>query len=467
MSNNCCGTDFVDGGTWKETTLINANIVEPIIKSASMEGGVSLDDATAQDIADQICGKLSGCIQEYVDNGTFENVTLNKAKLMSSTLTNVIFDGTVNISDAAKEAFKTQLCEVFKPCVIKHIQDSKLEKLDAENVTLKDVELSGLIKATVDSAKGIAEIVGPYLAEHVVKHVENSKFDSLTASNVKLTNTDLRGTLELSKDASDAIYSAIETSITLNVRGIVSEALKMLKPSDIGAVDAAKPLLVNPTITGGTATNIEVQGGKLSNVSGTNISIDVGRLKNMTLAGQIPLDTEAKEHLCKQLTDCIIGIMDDAFSQQDVAAVFADCDGAPRSPGTRIVSCSDLKNALALTEQKIINQMPISDVITGLTYDGTAHKIVLETTLSGGQPQKWEIALDELGGQVVADNVTIGGTGTTKDPLHVILEESDSRPVETNETWLSTKVMGNREVLLGTDTFLEIDGMLIPAYRKA
>ena len=111
--------------------------------------------------------------------------------------------------------------------------------------------------------------------------------------------------------------------------------------------------------------------------------------------------------------------------------------------------------------------MPISDVITGLTYDDTAHKIVLETTLSGGQPQKWEIALDELGGQVVADNVTIGGTGTTKDPLHVILEESDSRPVETNETWLSTKVMGNREVLLGTDTFLEFNGMLIPAYRKA
>ena len=242
-----------------------------------------------------------------------------------------------------------------------------------------------------------------------------------------------------------------------------------MTPADINAVDARNPIINAGRITDGTMSGTKAVGITLDNVSGTNIIFDTGRLKNFTLSGQIPLDTEAKAHLCQQLRDCILALLDESFSQQDVAAVFSDCDGVPRAPGTRIVSCSDLTSALALTEQKIINQMPVSDVITGLSYDDKNHKIILETTLDNGTSQRWEIALDEMGGQVVADKVTIVGTGTTNDPLRVnLLEATELLPQTTKDTWLPTALYGGRAALLGVpDAWIDLNGWLFPVYRKA
>lgn len=469
MSNNCCGTDYTQGGTWEGVTLITPDIVDAVMKNTTLNGGVHFDDATAQDIVDQICDKLKACVKGHVENGTFDNVTLNKAVLISSTLTNAVFDGTVSLDDATKASFVSELCEEFKPCIIKHIQEADLTKLTASNASLNNVEFAGLVKATVESAKGIAEIVGPYIKEFVKEHVEAVKLEQLRATDVTLTDTTLRGTLELSKDASDAIYAAIEASVASKASEIVSTAISNLTPADIHAVDARNPIINAGRITDGTMSGTKAVGITLDNVSGTNIIFDTGRLKNFTLAGQVPLDSEAKTHLCNQLRDCIISIMDDSFSQQDVAAVFADCEGVPRSPGTRIVSCADMTNAIALAEQRIVNQMPVSDVITGLSYDEATHKIILETTLNDNKPQRWEISLDELGGQVVADKITIIGTGTTKDPLKVnLVEATENLPRTTTESWLPTVVYGDRSELLGKpDHWIDLGGYMFPVYSKA
>lgn len=469
MSNNCCGTDYTQGGTWEDVTLITPDIVDAVMKNTTLNGGVKLDDATAQDIADQICNKLKECIKGHIENGTFDNVTLTKAVLISSTLTNAVFDGTVSLDDATKASFVSELCEEFKPCIIKHIQEADLTKLTASNASLTNVEFAGLIKATVESAKGIAEIVGPYIKEFVKEHVEAVKLEQLRATDVTLTDTALRGDLELSKDASDAIYEAIEAAVASKASEIVGIAIGSLSPSDINAVDARNPIITGGRIIDGAMSGTKATGITLDNAYGTNIIFDTGRLKNFTLSGQVPLDTEAKTHLCQQLRDCILALLDESFSQQDVAAVFSDCDGVPRTPGTRIVSCSELTAALALTEQKIINKMPVSDVITGLFYDEEHHKIILETTLDNDKPQRWEIALDEMGGQVVTDKVTIVGTGTTKDPLRVnLLEATELLPSTEQDTWLPTSVYGGRNALLGVpDAWMDLNGWLFPVYRKS
>lgn len=364
MSNNCCGTDYTQGGTWEGVTLIVPAIVDAVMKNTTLNGGVHFDDATAQDVVDQICDKLRACVKE---------------------------------------------------------------------------------------------------------HVEAVKLERLRATDVTLTDTALRGDLELSKDASDAIYEAIEAAIASKASEIVGMAISSLSPSDINAVDTRDPIITGGRIIDGTMSGTKATGITLDNASGTNIIFDTGRLKNFTLSGQVPLDTEAKTHLCQQLRDCILALLDESFSQQDVAAVFSDCDGVPRTPGTRIVSCSELTAALALMEQKIINQMPVSDVITGLFYDEEHHKIILETTLDNDKPQRWEIALDEMGGQVVTDKVTIVGTGTTNDPLRVnLLEATELLPSTEQDTWLPTSVYGGRTALLGVpDAWIDLNGWLFPVYRKS
>lgn len=414
MANNCCATVYVDGGTWIDITLVNPNIMGGVFNNSTLTGGVSLDAATATAIANQICGDLSACIQNYVDNGTFTGTTLDSVLVRMGTLVNASLTGTVGLDATARTSIATAIC----------------------------ADLEGCITSTIESAA----------------------LTALNATNANLTNTELLGTLTLSAEAAQAVFTAINAALVTQVNALIAAALLELTPEDIGAVNATNGTATNLNITGGMLSAVHVVGGVIDQSGGSSNTFTSTTLVGpTTVTGQIPLDTEALTHLCAQLSPCVNAAIDAATDVSLIASVFQDCSGAPRAPGVRLPSCEDMNLAIELA----IANLPALDVISGFSYDPVTHVLTLTTRLDDGTTQTWTINLDTLGGQVVPDNITIAGDGTTSAPLHVILTETTTIKPVTTGTELPTNIHGSRTALLGQpDKWINLGGYLFPAFNQ-
>lgn len=414
MANNCCPTEFIVGGTFVDVTLLRPDIMGGTLTGVTLKGGVTLDDATKIDLADQLCPALSSCIQAAVDGGSFTGITLQDSVLMLSKLINATLEGTVTLDAAAATSIATAICQDLRDCVI--------------------------------------------------AHVENNAINGMNVTAAILTNTQLLGTLQLSADAANAIFTAIADKIKTQTDSAITAALTALTPEDIGAVNATNGTATNLTLNGGSANDLAINGSTFQNGTGSANTFTGSTFEGPnTFTGQMPLDTEALTHLCAQLSPCVNNLIDAATNVNLIAGVFQDCAGAPRAPGVRLPSCEDMNTAIELA----IANLPAMDIISGFSYDETTHILTLKTTMEDGTTQEWQINLDSLGGQVVTDGITIGGTGTTADPIHAIVTETTTvKPVTTGDE-LPTNVHGARTALLGQpDKWIEFDGYILPAFNK-
>jgi hypothetical protein len=359
MSNNCCSTQYVNGGTWVDITLVTPQLIGATLNNTTLTGGVQLDAATAAGLADQLCSYLETCVQEVVDGGSFSSVTLMQAILNMPTIVNATLSGAVTLDEAAKLTLASALCDSMQGC----------------------------IQAVIDA--------------------------------------------------------------TL--------------PTDIGAVAAQDGQATNLNVTGGASSDVTFNGGVIQNSTGAGNNLgDTTLSGTTTITGQVPLDTEALAHLCAQLQPCISAAIDAATDINLIAGVFQDCAGAPRAPGVRIPSCEEMNSAIALA----MAQLPALDVISSVTYTPDTHTLTVTTTLDDGTTQEWQIDLSSLGGQVLADGVTIGGTGVVGDPLRALLVETVAKPVTTG-TAIPTDIHGSRTALLGEpDKWVEFGGYVFPVYNK-
>lgn len=414
MANNCCATVYVDGGTWVDTTLVNPKVTGGVFNNSVLTGGVSLDAATATAIANQICDDISTCIQNYVDKGVFTGTTLDTVLVRMATLVNVSLKGAVELDATARTAIASAICS----------------------------DLEGCITSTIESAA----------------------LTALKVNNARMTNTALLGTLTLSAEAAQAVFSAIDAALMNRVNALIAAALLELRPEDIGAVNTVNGSATNLNVTGGVLNAVQVSGGTVDqSVGNANTFTGTTLIGPTTVTGQIPLDTEALTHLCAQLSPCVNAAIDAATDVNLIAGVFQDCAGAPRAPGVRLPSCEDMNLAIELA----IANMPALDVISGFSYNRDTHELTLTTRLDDGTTQTWVINLDTLGGQVVPDNVTIAGDGTTSAPLRVILTETTTIKPVTTGTSVPTNIHGSRAALLGQpDKWLNLGGYLIPAFNQ-
>jgi uncharacterized protein YjbI with pentapeptide repeats len=414
MANNCTATTYVDGGTWIDTTLVNPTATGARLNNTSLTGGVTLDNATAVSVAQQICDSLKSCIQSAVDNGVFTGVTLHTATLQAASLINAQLSGAIALDAAASSTLAAALCEDLGPCITSTVQTAALSALDA--------------------------------------------------TNANLTNASLLGTLTLSQESAQAIFTSITAAIDTHVADLIAAALLALTPEAIGAVADRDGTARNLAITGGTLQGVDLSGGTVDSVRGGNNEFTNTRLTgSTTILGQVPLDTAALSHLCSQLQPCIDTAVQSVANAPAIAGVFQDCTGSPRAPFVRIPSCEDMNSAISLA----VANLPAVDLISSFEYDEDNHVLVLTTRMDDGTEQQFTVYLDSLGGQVVTDNVTIGGNGTTGSALYLIITETTTvRPVTTGPD-LPTNIHGSRSALLGQpDKFLEIGGYIIPAYNK-
>ena len=304
---------------------------------------------------------------------------------------------------------------------------------------LQSPTMTGTVTLDDAALHSLATQLCSALHDCIVNVVNNGTFDNVTLRDSSLANATLTGTLNIADSVKILLHAAISNLIKTQVDNILAVALQ----------------------------NWDITGNKLINVTADNMTATDTLLKGTTtISGQVPLDTDAREHLITQLAERIRSIAEEVIvADKDVmASVFQDCEGVPRAPGVRIPSCQDMNDAISLA----MSQLPALDVISGVSYDPETHILTITTQLSpeGGQ-QKWEVHLDSLGGQVVADGVTITGTGVTGDPLKVKVSEATDAPEASTGTDVPTAIYGSRTAVLGTpDKWLDFDGYLIPVFNK-
>lgn len=83
--------------------------------------------------------------------------------------------------------------------------------------------------------------------------------------------------------------------------------------------------LLNPVISGGEA-------------SGTT-------LKNGALNGALVIDEAAAKSILDSICDKVSACV--TFPEEEAAAIFKDCDGAPHQPGNQIPTCTQMKQYVA------------------------------------------------------------------------------------------------------------------------
>lgn len=464
MANNCCDTQIIDGGTILQPTITDPIITGGTWTGGRLEGGVTFDEATSVAVASQVCAYLQECILQAINGSTLADVTLNNpvindAQLRNAVIESLTINGNIQLDDTAKTLLASQITEALKPNLEAWIQgliDTSIDyPVTSVNGEVGDVVLDAAAVGAMPAQDGTA--TNPIL--------NNATANGLTInSNIELDD-DVKLLL------ANKIAAALQPELQSWVQGLIDASIAypvtsvngktgdvVLSSTDVGAI---------PT-TGGTATNLTVNNGTLNGVtlgSGTinNTVINDPRLYGTTTVyGDIMLSSTATQSLCTALTPCMENVADIAFDPASLAAVFQDCEGVPRAPGTRVPSCADMASAI----DNAIKSLPAIDVIKGLEYDEATHTLRIETQLADGTPQFWSVALDSFGGQVVTDNTTIGGMGVTGDPLRVILNPAVA-PNTTAGVELPTTLYGSRSALLGEPAaWISLGGYVLPVYNQ-
>lgn len=214
-----------------------------------------------------------------------------------------------------------------------------------------------------------------------------------------------------------------------------------------------------------------VNGNTFVDVTLTQPVVNGGIINGGAIQGAVQLDEAARQFIAEQLSErlcavmapCITQLVNSTIDETKIAAVFTNCNGEAHAPGAQLPSCAEVQSQIELA----VTSLPVADVVKTLSFNDSERKLYLRTQLTDGTEQVWEVNLSALGGQVSVDGVTIGGTGTAEDPLHVITQDYDGTPSRTIGEELSTDVCGSRTYLLGMPAkWIEFDGYLIPVYSK-
>lgn len=270
MANNCCPTSFTDGGVFNSPTIITGTIVNSTATGLNMTGGVTLDGATATSFAEQLCSHLETCINSYINGGNFTNVGIVGATLFSSSI-----NGPVSMDATAKTSIAQALCADLETCI--------------------------------DG------------------YVNNGTFTGITLDASTLNNASLTGTLTTDPTVISSFLASASTQLETLIEPWINSAVAAVTPESIGAIAANAGVgttteLMQPVITSGVIGN---------SVGSNNVFTGTRLVGPTTITGQVPLDTEALQHLCLQLQTCVDGDIGDL---QHVDGVTIGGDGSEADP---------------------------------------------------------------------------------------------------------------------------------------
>lgn len=212
-----CKVPYEEGGTLKDTTLLDADIINPKITNPEIVGGGSLDEATAEAFVRDMIKPLGDAISEILATHWLEGLQLRDPTI----------EGEISLDTTAGDSIYQQIKDLIGSQVDEQIGDALLQEL---SLTLKSLDLVGHVTVGEDAATDIYSSILQKISGQIAEEVEPIISDalketlSLTLSGVKLQDG---ATLDAATVASifDALSEKIGDKISADVAAMIDAAL--------------------------------------------------------------------------------------------------------------------------------------------------------------------------------------------------------------------------------------------------
>lgn len=318
--NNCCENAYQDGGTINQPKILDPEVIGGVLRGVTLNGGVTLDDTTAIQLAERLCPALHDCILEAVGGATLTGMTLINTQLK----------GGVTMDSDTITAVVTSICGEMKDCIIDAVQDNALEGVEVGGLEVDGLSVAGSVTLDQDASSAIAAAVSGHLDSYVLSVVVKGVIDAIQLSDASINGLDLKGSVSLDDTAAqsivDGICDKLGDCIVNAVKDTTFTGFKLVAPDISGAVsldlDAADAIgealsekitsVVNDALTSGTLCCLHIEGAEINNSSGSGNTWTDTKLDGDTIiAGNLTLDAEAVGKLCVLMQPCV----DDRFEE--------------------------------------------------------------------------------------------------------------------------------------------------------
>lgn len=437
---NCLPEKLTDGGIFNETTIIKGTLVEAILQNPSITGGITIDAATATQLAEQLCEPLNECIDSTLRT-ILSTSTIDKVSFTNAVINGLELQGLIKLNADAQNS----VYQALQPQVVAEINSAITAALAQEltNIRIKGLTVSGSINIDENVTTLLSDALADTLATLLpFINKENGTATGLTVTNGVLNTATITGSVLNSNTGSNNNLTALATTNTSfsGTVGATPEAINNFAQLLSAAV--LKYLTDNDLLNGLAITNAElttpsiIDGMKLDTVTIGKLVQDITKdlleyavtnnlfngldLSGVNISGAITLDETAIDKIAAELVK-------KAYKFQISEGVVNNSTGTGNSLTTTSLTDTTLKGNVFLD----------TDAITALC------KALKECMVSAVTEELSKLCTPMLG--------------------------SDKFPPVNEGEAISTQYYGtSQNIRLGTPTgFLEINGYAVPCYAMA
>lgn len=183
-------------------------------------------------------------------------------------------------------------------------------------------------------------------------------------------------------------------------------------------------------------------GGDIRNSNIYDSTLYNPEINNPSISGEVELTDSAANSIMDKLCPIIKERGCVEVNSDDVAAVFNDCEGTPRRPGTSIPSCSDVERMIG----DAMGSTPM-DRITSIAWDSAQENLTISVLFPDGTTGSHTVSFSQF----------------MKNPT-----PSTQAPATANATAIPTMIVGQRTMFLGQpNAWINLGGVLVPGYTAA
>lgn len=358
-----CKEIVKQGGTLSETTLLDGKIINGELSGASIQDGVTIDAASAEQLVAGIKEPLSTAVVD----------TVQSEKLTGLDIRDLDLAGNVKLDDQAAKTIVEGSKGPLKEVIVDVVQTEELT-----GVNIRGIEINGSVALDEQAARELVREAKKPLTEAVV-----ATLGTEVVTDATLKDTELLGNVVLgqaaAKDIMGYLSADIETATVDTVEGhefnslktddlIVGGELKMSHDTASGVADSVAEHLedhVKNMIDGGTFSDVTLDKTGLTG----SVTTDVGAAETLVTSIEGPLKRAVKAAVEGQSLDGL-SLTGDMKLDLDVAnAIFKAIEGAVKSAATEVA-----KEALMLDLNglKLVATTLQGGTAKGLTFEGGA-----------------------------------------------------------------------------------------------
>lgn len=435
---NCLPDKLTTGGIFEDTTIIRGKLIDAILTNPTITGGISIDSATADQLADQLCAPLGTCIDNTLRT-ILSTSTIDKVSFTNAIIEGLNLKGLVTLNEDAKKSLYSELqaqidAEInsaITAALAKELTNIKVKGLTVSDSITIDDKVTTLLS---DALKQTLTDILPFV------NTDNGLANNLSVLGGKVSSSTVVGSNVSQTTGSDNTFSGT----TLNdstFKGSVAATPEAIEDfAKLLAQDILKQLVENNAFDG--------------------LTIKDGIFDAPNIQGDVSLDADAIKALVDSLTKGIIKNITDnkLFDGIDLSGVNIKGNVSldPAAIANIINALNQEAHAWKVNGGQINSSTGTGNTFTSDTY--------VTPTLKG------EVLLDEDAKTSLCDSlksclVSAVITELAKDCTPILT--SDAYPPINESSSMSTQFYGDaQDIRLGSPLgFMNINGYAVPFYK--